>query len=271
MTATGAQVSGAGILPAGLLVEGDLAALTTHFAALSALQPVRFEDDGLVCAPRCAPEIAGPALARCPLPARALGVVPGWPSPPSAQIAGWYRRSPDHAPAPAGVRELVQAPGEGFGPGDHATTAMCLEVIDRLPAGEAVDAGCGSGLLAQAWVALGRGRVVACDLDPRAVDQARRSLAAAGRVDGVDLRQGPLTALAPDELAGRVVLANVPLVAHLSLIGRVSAGAPAGVVLSGVRDPQVVGLESAWQALGMRTRHILRRDGFACLWMEGAE
>ena len=56
-----------------------------------------------------------------------------------------------------------------------------------------------------------------------------------------------------------------------TLPAQVSAGAPASVVLSGVREPQVEGLEGAWQTLGMRTRHILRRDGFACLWMEGAE
>ena len=270
MTATGAQVSEAGILPAGLLVEGDLATITAAFASLSALQPVRLEPEGLVCAPRCAPELAGPALARCPLPTRALAAVPGWPTPPAAQLAGWYRHGPDHLRAPAGVRELIQAPGEGFGPGDHATTAMCLEVIDALPAGEAVDAGCGSGLLAQAWVALGRGGVVACDLDPRAVDQARRSLEAAGRSAGVDLRQGPLSALATHEIAGRTVLANVPVAAHHALLERVVLP-PRAVVLSGIRDPQVAGLETSWSAHGLRTRRVLRRDGFACLWMEAHE
>ena len=132
-------------------------------------------------------------------------------------VAGWYRRSPAHAAAPAGVRELVQAPGEGFGPADHATTAMCLEQLEDLPAADAVDVGCGSGLLCQAWVALGRGRVVACDLDGRAVDQTARSLAAAGRADQVTLRRGPIAALAAEEIAGRVLLANVPLPAHESL------------------------------------------------------
>jgi ribosomal protein L11 methyltransferase len=270
VTATGAQVSEAGILPAGLLVEGDLGAITAAFASLSALQPVRLEPEGLVCSPRCAPELAAPALADCPLPTRALATVPGWPTPPAAQIAGWYRRSPDHLRAPEGVRELIQAAGEGFGPGDHATTAMCLEAIDALPAGDAVDAGCGSGLLSQAWVALGRGSVVACDLDPRAVDQARRSLEAAGRRAEVDLRQGPLSALAARELAGRTVLANVPLPAHHALLERVGAP-PRTVVLSGIREPQVAALEQAWSAHGLHAQRILRRNGFACLWMEGPE
>lgn len=269
MTATGAQVSEA-VLPPGLVVEASADAIAGAFASLSALQPVRWESGGLVCSPRCAPELAGPALAACPLPVRPLAVVPGWPTPPSAWIAGWYRRSPDHAPAPAGVRELVQAPGEGFGPGDHATTAMCLEAIDTLPAGAAVDAGCGSGLLAQAWVALGRGEVIACDLDPRAVDQAARSLAAGGCAGAVDLRRGPLSALAPGELGGRIVLANVPLAAHHALLERVDAP-PRAVVLSGVRDSQVGALEGAWRERGLRTVRILHRAGFACLQMRSAE
>ena len=201
---------------------------------------------------------------------RVLDAVPGWPTPPAAHVAGWYRRSPDHAPAPAGVRELVQAPGEGFGPGDHATTEMCLEVIDALPAGAAVDAGCGSGLLAQAWVALGRGEVIACDLDPRAVDQARRSLAAAGRAWGVDLRRGPVSALAPGELAGRIVLANVPLAAHHTLLEQV-ATPPRAAVLSGVREPQVAGLAAAWGSRGLAVVRVVRRAGFACLQLEGAQ
>jgi ribosomal protein L11 methylase PrmA len=268
VTATRAQVSEA-VLPPGLLVEGDTPTIAGAFASLSALQPVRWEHRGLVCSPRCAPELSGPALAVCPLPVHRLDVVPGWPTPPSAQIAGWYRRSPDHAPAPAGVRELVQAHGEGFGPGDHATTAMCLEAIDTLPTGAAVDAGCGSGLLTQAWVALGRGRVIACDLDPRAVDQARRSLVAAGRAHGVDLRQRPLSALAADELAGRILLANVPLAAHRALL-ELPGGPPRAVVLSGVRDPHVGALEAAWMERGLRTFRILHRAGFACLQMRGA-
>ena len=258
------------MLPAGVLVEGDAPTLAGAFASLSALQPVRWEPAGLVCSPRCAPELAGPALARCPLPVRALPAVPGWPSPPAAHIAGWYRRGPDHAPAPAGVRELLQAPGEGFGPGDHATTAMCLEVIDALPGGAAIDAGCGSGLLAQAWVALGRGAVIACDLDPRAVDQARRSLAAAGRAVDVDLRQGPLTALAPSEIAGCTLLANIPLAAHRALLACVGPP-PRAVVLSGVRDPDAPALAAAWAAHGLRAVRILHRAGFACLHLEGAQ
>lgn len=249
-------------------MEASAAAIADAFAALCPLQPVRMEPAGLICAPRSAPELAGPALARCPLPVRALGTIPGWPDPPAAMLAGWYRRSPAHAPAPAGVRELVQAPGEGFGPGDHATTQMSLELLEGLPGGPAVDVGCGSGLLAQAWVALGRGPVLACDLDPRALEQAGRSLRAAGRTEQVTLRRGPIAALTADELAGRVLLANLPPEAHRSLLSRIGAP-PRAVVLSGLRPPDAPALVAAYGRLGLRTLHRHERRGFVALCMVG--
>ncbi len=266
MGSTGAQVNATPPLPAGLLVQGSEPAIVAAFAELCALQPVRMDEEGLVCAPRAAPDLAAPALARCPLPTRALSDVPGWPDPPAAMVSGWYRRGPDHLPAPTGVRELVQAPGEGFGPAGHATTAMCLEAIEGLAPGRAVDAGCGSGLLAQAWARLGRGPVIACDLDPRAVDQAARSLAAAGLGGRVDLRRGPLEALAAEELGGAVLMANLPAPAHRALLRRIGAP-PAVAVLSGLRPAEAGAMADAYLALGLRPAGRAERGGFCCLVM----
>jgi ribosomal protein L11 methylase PrmA len=249
------------VLPAGVFVCAGPEAIAHHFPLLCALQPVRMEPEGLVCAPRSSPEAAGPALVACPLPWRPLSEVPAWPDPPAAMVGGWYRRSPAHAPAPAGVRELVQAPGEGFGPADHPTTAMCLEQLERLPAADAIDVGCGSGLLCQAWLALGRGRVLACDLDGRALDQTGRSLAAAGREDRVTLRRGPIAALSAEEIAGRVLLANVPLPAHQSLLSRIGVP-PRAAVLSGLRPGQAAAVVGAYRALGLEILATDERGGF---------
>ena len=245
------------------------AQLAGAWSLLCPLQPVGRDAGGVVCAPRCAPEAAADALAVLPFPAVPLPAVPGWPDPPAAMIAGWYRRSPGHLPAPAGVRELVQVPGEGFGPGDHPTTALCLEALAPLAGGPALDAGCGSGLLGQAWAALGRGPVSAVDLDPRAVSQARASATAAGLVGVIAVRRAPLGALAPAEIAGRVVLANVPPDAHRTLLSRVAAP-PAAVVLSGIRPPDAPALSRAWAARGLRPDGAWERGGFCCLRLVGA-
>ena len=252
MRATGAQVNGAALLPAGLLVEASARAIAAAFPELCALQPVRMGARGLVCAPRAAPDLAGPALARCPLPTRALAQVPGWPDPPAAMVAGWYRRGLGHLPAPAGVRELVQASGEGFGPGDHATTAMCLEAIERLPPGRAVDAGCGSGLLTQAWA---RARTRAGDrLRPRPASGRPGRPQPGG---GGPRRAGGPAAVArsrrspPRSSAGAVLLANLPAAAHRALRRRIVAP-PAAAVLSGLRTAEAGAVADAYAALGLR-------------------
>ena len=129
--------------------------------------------------------------------------------------------------------------------------------------------GCGSGLLCQAWVALGRGRVLACDLDGRAVDQTARSLDAAGRDDRVTLRRGPIAALAAEEIAGRVLLANVPLPAHESLVSRIGAP-PRAVVLSGLRPAQAPAVVAAYRALGLEILTSDERGGFAAVSLVAA-
>jgi ribosomal protein L11 methylase PrmA len=246
-----------------VLVRGTPDTIARHFLALAALQPVAHDRAGLICAPRAAPEAAGPALARCPLMIDVLANVPGWPDPASDAVAGWYRRSPIHAPAPAGVRELIQVTGEGFGPLGHVTTAMCLRHLDLMPAGPALDAGCGSGLLAQAWAATGRGPATGYDLDPRAVDQAIRSCDAAGLTDRVHFDRAPLQQMPGDLLAGRFILANIPVQAHHALLDRLAlAGPPPGAVISGLRRGEIGEVLGRYCAHGLRVMRVSFGDGF---------
>lgn len=212
---------------------------------------MEFRPQGLICAPRSAPEITRTALRHCPLPLEELATVPGWPQPAAAVVAGWYRRGPRHAPAPPGVRELVQVDGEGFGPAGHATTAMCLALLRLMPPGPALDAGCGSGLLSQAWAASGYGPVVGCDLDGHALTQAHDSAAIAGLDTLIEFRRIGLERIDGRLLRGRVLLANVPVQAHRALIERI-AEPPPGVVLSGLRVNQVGAIVDRYRALGLR-------------------
>ena len=66
-------------------------------------------------------------------------------------------------------------PGNAFGSGTHATTAMCLEWLDsHPPRGQTViDYGCGSGILAIAAAKLGATSVHAVDVDSQAVAVCR--------------------------------------------------------------------------------------------------
>ncbi len=127
----------------------------------------------------------------------------------------------DDAGGPVDV--VVIQPSMGFGTGHHATTRLCLALLQRArPARRRVlDIGTGSGVLAIAAWRLGALEAVAIDNDPDAVSCARENVtlndAAAGvSVTSLDVRAGAVNQMSS---LGRfdVVLANLTgaaLVAH---------------------------------------------------------
>jgi ribosomal protein L11 methyltransferase len=123
---------------------------------------------------------------------RRVGVL--WVGPP------WER-------PPRGARAVVVDPGRAFGTGAHATTRLCLELLQTLPPTSAADVGCGSGVLAVAAARLGFAPVWALDNDPAAVEAAATNAAANGvMIETVlgDAREGRLP-------AAEILLANVTL------------------------------------------------------------
>ena len=68
-------------------------------------------------------------------------------------------------------------PGASFGTGQHFTTQLCLEQIEKYikPEMEVLDMGCGSGILSIASILLGAKQVVGVDIDENAVRIAREN------------------------------------------------------------------------------------------------
>src|SRR4051812_44402428 len=75
-------------------------------------------------------------------------------------------------PAPEGRFRIAVNPGMAFGTGVHETTRLCIEALEDFltPGMTVLDVGTGSGILARAATLLGAGRVLACDIDPVAVE-----------------------------------------------------------------------------------------------------
>jgi ribosomal protein L11 methyltransferase len=93
-----------------------------------------------------------------------------------------------------GPRTIVIPAEAAFGTGEHATTAMCLRMLERItrnrPTGwRLLDAGTGSGILAIAAARFGAKRVVAIDNDPMACSVARRNAKANG-AKNIEFRTG---------------------------------------------------------------------------------
>lgn len=99
-------------------------------------------------------------------------------------------------------------PGLAFGTGTHATTAMCLDWLSRVPPhrGSLLDYGCGSGVLSIAALLLGFEHAVAVDIDPQAI-RASSENAAENAVNERIVVQHPQQ-LSP-HLQADVVIANI--------------------------------------------------------------
>lgn len=131
--------------------------------------------------------------------------------------AGGLWIGPPWAERPAGVPSVVVDPGRAFGTGAHPTTRACVEALARLERGSLLDAGCGSGVVAVAAVALGFAPVFAVDVDEVAVEVARATARANGSAVEVSVAD-----VLRDELPSTdVVVANIELRVVEALLARV--------------------------------------------------
>lgn len=69
-------------------------------------------------------------------------------------------------------------PGMAFGTGTHPTTILSLKLLDQYlrSSSQVIDVGCGSGILSIAAAKLGAKEVLAVDLDPVAVENAKQNI-----------------------------------------------------------------------------------------------
>jgi ribosomal protein L11 methyltransferase len=123
---------------------------------------------------------------------------------------------------------IIIEPSTGFGTGHHATTRLCLLMLQRLQLRglRVVDIGTGSGVLALAAWKLGAGDVVAVDYDRDALDNARQNIARNGAAAAIDIIRDDLDTLRIQR--ADVVLANLTGAALLR-----HAGELRGLLLDG--------------------------------------
>lgn len=161
---------------------------------------------------------------------------------------------PGDPPESLGGRQpILLPPGQAFGTGEHETTRLCAEALERrVELGSAwADVGTGTGILSVVAVHCGASRVIACDVDPEAIEVAEEVLEANRVSDKVDLRLGSAEILAESSADG--IVANIDPRYFREHAGELAkALRPAGVLLaSGFLKADVPEIVEALGAAGL--------------------
>lgn len=148
-------------------------------------------------------------------------------------------------------------PGQAFGVGTHPTTRLCLEEIESFArnlreTGEKTwnfcDIGCGTGILAIAAVKLGAKKAVALDIDPVAVEVAKKNSIINHVEEFIHIRSGSL-----EEVQERFscIAANIisKTIKEIAPVCRSKIKPNGRVILSGILKEEEKDVEAAYEDL----------------------
>lgn len=155
-------------------------------------------------------------------------------------------------------------PGMAFGTGSHATTRMCLELMD-VEGRDVIDVGCGSGILGIGAKICGAKSVYMCDIDEQAVEFAKNNAQLNGvdaTIEKADLLEGDMTA--------DFIFANITadiLMRFAKSIGKhLREGGT--IVLSGIIDSRLDEVIACYESEGYRIVDRMAMDDWRALKLE---
>ena len=112
--------------------------------------------------------------------------------------------------------KLLIDPGMAFGSGQHETTKLCMELIEKYitPDTNMLDVGTGSGILGIAGLLLGAGNVTGVDIDALSVKVAKENADINGVGDKFVVKCGNLA----DDISGKFNMITANIVADIILM-----------------------------------------------------
>ena len=166
-------------------------------------------------------------------------------------------------------------PGAAFGTGTHATTSLCLSMLENYVAegSKMLDIGCGSGILSIAALRLGADKAVGVDIDGKAEDIARENAAYNGfSAPRFTALTGNVTAdhrlmeqLTQEEWD--IVLVNIVadvIVALAPVLPRLM-GKGTRLICSGILDTRLSDVLDALTAAGLTVTATKAKDDWRCV------
>ena len=163
--------------------------------------------------------------------------------------------------ASKGEKIMRLDPGMAFGTGSHATTRMCLELMD-VDGKDVIDVGCGSGILGIAAAICGAKSVYMCDIDEQAVEFARKNTLlnhVNATIEKADLLQG--------EQKADFIFANITadiLMRFSKSIGK-HLRENGTIVLSGIIDTRLDEVIQCYQSAGYQIVERMAIDDWRAL------
>lgn len=176
-------------------------------------------------------------------------------------------------PKASRARPLIIPAEAAFGTGEHATTAMCLRLLERTtrrfqPGWRMFDAGTGSGILALAGSYFGARRVLAVESDPLACATAKRNARANG-VGNIEFSTGDIL---KQRLTGKFDIITANLFSEVLITATPSWSrrlAPDGqLIISGILRNQELAVIRALRRNSLTVLDIRRRGKWIALLAE---
>ncbi len=163
-------------------------------------------------------------------------------------------------------------PGMAFGTGSHASTSLCVSLLEKYiePGITVIDIGTGTGILGMCAARLGAQNVFAIDNDPVAVKVAKENIAQNNLAEKVNVARGNL--LQGVEAKGQLITANIVADVILELLPQTLDNLISGgiFIASGIiseRKPEIITAaekkgyraieekeESGWTAIAFRLK-----------------
>lgn len=183
----------------------------------------------------------------------------------------WERYTPQH-------RDIVVEidPGMAFGTGQHPSTRMCLEAIEDILLKDrsirkwrVLDVGTGTGILGISCAKLGAESVVGADIDPKAVEIARKNVLINGVEDRVRIVNRDVR-----KMKGTfdLIVANLTAETLLKIKSHLFSLTDPGryLVISGIIEQNGRTIEEAFSVENMSLQKTIReKEWLCCVYKKG--